>query len=249
MDQIETIKNYNWGEIGRRIWPLLKPHRVRATWAAVLVGAVGLAVALQPLFAKYVIDEAIPRQSWRLALAASGVFLAVMFVRMALWFWAMMLVYRIQQDLIFELRTTSFAHLQKLCLRFHSQFPTGFLYERVFGNSINTLGNFMQVVFTQLVTDAVGLVFSLGFCLYLSPALTVVILAGGIGYVMAAQALSGRIYAKTRAANEAGMNIVNVVMDQGQVVEQGTFDELLGRSGHFARLYAIATSTSTQRIR
>ncbi|MEI8140565.1 MAG: ABC transporter ATP-binding protein [bacterium] len=214
MDQIETIKNYNWGEIGRRIWPLLKPHRVRATWAAVLVGAVGLAVALQPLFAKYVIDEAIPRQSWRLALAASGVFLAVMFVRMELWFWAMMLVYRIQQDLIFELRTTSFAHLQKLCLRFHSQFPTGFLYERVFGNSINTLGNFMQVVFTQLVTDAVGLVFSLGFCLYLSPALTVVILAGGIGYVMAAQALSGRIYAKTRAANEAGMNIVNVIMDK-----------------------------------
>lgn len=214
MDQSETIKNYNWGEIGRRIWPLLKPQRMRATWAAILVGAVGLAVALQPLFAKYVIDEAIPRQSLRLALAASGMFLAVMFVRMALWFWAMMLVYRIQQDLIFELRTTSFAHLQKLCQRFHSQFPTGFLYERVFGNSINTLGNFMQAVFTQLVTYAVGLVFSLGFCLYLSPVLTVVILAGGIGYVMAAQALSGRIYAKTLESNEAGMNIVNVIMDK-----------------------------------
>lgn len=214
MDKIEQIRNYGWGEIGRRFWPLVRPHRWRGLWAAVLVGAVGLAVALQPLFAKYVIDEAIPRQSLRLALAAGGVFLAVMFVRMALWFWAMTVVYRIQQAVVFELRATSFAHLQKLCLRFHSQFPSGFLYERVFGNSINTLGNFMQMVFSQLVTYAVGLVFSLGFCLYLSPALTVVILAGGGGYVMAARALSGRIYAKTREANEAGMNIVNVIMDK-----------------------------------
>lgn len=214
MDRLDEIRNYDWREIGRRFWPLVRPHRWHALWAAVLVGGVGLAVALQPLFAKYVIDEAIPQRSLRLALAAAGVFLAVMFIRMAFWFWAMTVVYRIQQAIVFELRATSFAHLQRLCLRFHSQFPSGFLYERVFGNSINTLGNFMQVVFSQLVTYAVGLVFSLGFCLYLSPVLTVVILAGGIGYVMAARALSGRIYAKTRESNEAGMNIVNVIMDK-----------------------------------
>jgi subfamily B ATP-binding cassette protein MsbA len=40
-----------------------------------------------------------------------------------------------------------------------------------------------------------------------------------------------------------------VVMDQGQAVEQGTFDELLALGGHFAHLHAIATSTSTQRIK
>lgn len=214
VDRLEEIKHYDWREIGRRFWPLVRPHRWRGLWASLLVGAVGLAVALQPLFAKYVIDEAIPQRSLRLALLAAGVFLAVMFVRMALWFWAMTIVYRIQQDVVFELRATSFAHLQKLCLRFHSQFPSGFIYERVFGNSINTLGNFMQAIFTQLVTYAVGLVFSLGFCLYLSPALTMVILAGGIGYVIAARALSGRIYAKTRESNEAGMHIVNVIMDK-----------------------------------
>ena len=38
-------------------------------------------------------------------------------------------------------------------------------------------------------------------------------------------------------------------MDQGRVAEQGTFDELLARGGHFARLYSIATATSTQRIK
>ena len=217
MDEInpmEAVRHYEWREIGRRFWPLVRPHRWRGLWAAVLVGAVGLAVALQPLFAKYVIDVAIPQRSLHLALLAAGAFLAVMLVRMVLWFWAMTVVYRVQQGIVFELRATSFAHLQSLCLRFHSQFPSGYIYERVFGNSINTLGNFMQVVFSQLVVYVVGLAFSLWFCLYLSPVLTVVILAGAVGYVVAARTLAHRIYAKTRVSTEAGMQIVNVIMDK-----------------------------------
>lgn len=213
-ETLSDVRRYSLRDIGHRFLPLVKPHRLRCLLAAVLVGAVGLAVALQPLFAKYIIDEAIPHRSLRMALVAAVVFLGVMGIRMILWFWAMTQVYRVQQAIIFEMRSASFAHLQRLCLRFHSQFPSGFIYERVFGNSLNTLGNFMQILFSQLVTYVVGLIFSLGFCLYLSPALTGVILAGGIGYVVAARALSGRIYAKTRDANEAGMNIVNVIMDK-----------------------------------
>lgn len=209
-----NVRHYGWGEIARRVGPLLKPHRARGLVAAVLVGVVGLAVALQPLFPKYVIDEAIPRHSLGLALAATAAFLAVMLVRMALWFWAMRLVYRVQLAVVFDLRAQSFSHLQRMCLRFHSRFPSGFLYERVFGNSINTLGNFTQVLFSQLVTYLVGLVFSLGFCLHLNVPLTGVIVAGGIGYVVAAKGLSGRIYARTREANEAGMDIVNAIMDK-----------------------------------
>ena len=211
---LRAVRHYPIAEIMRRLGPLVWPHRWRLSGAAVLVGAVGLAVALQPLLAKYVIDVAIPERSVRLALIAAGVFLAVMFVRMGIWFWAMLLIYRAQQAMVYELRMTSFSHLQRLCLTFHGQFPSGFLYERVFGNSINTLSNVLQGVFTTLVTYAVGLLFSLGFCLYLSPILTVVILAGGIGYVVAAKALSGRIYATTRASNAAAMDIVQVIMDK-----------------------------------
>lgn len=209
-----AIRHYSWREIGRRIGPLLKPHRARTTFAGLLVAVVGLAVALQPLLAKYVIDVAIPQRSLKLAVIAAGVFVAVMFARMALWFWAMLLIYRTQQGIMFELRSTSFAHLQRLCLRFYSQFPSGYIYERVFGNSINTLGNFLQVLFSQVACYAVGLLFSLGFCLYLSPLLTGVILLGAIGYVAAARALQNRIYQKTRESTEAGMHIVNVIMDK-----------------------------------
>lgn len=208
------VKDYSWREVWERFWPLARPHRWRWILAAVLVSCVGLAVAVTPLFPKYVIDKAIPQHSLKLAIIAAGLFLVTMFARIALWYIAMRQVYLVQQQIVFELRTRSFMHLQRLCQRFHSQYPTGFLYERVFGNSINSLGNFMQVVFQQLAVYVSGLLFSLGFCLYLSPMLTLIIILGAVGYVVAARSLSRGIYAKTRESNEAGMRVVEIIMDK-----------------------------------
>ncbi len=209
-----AVRDYSWRDVWERFWPLAKPYRWHWVLAAVLVSAVGLAVALAPLFPKYVIDRAIPQHRPALALAAAGLFVAVMFLRMVVWYIAMRQVYQVQQQIVFDLRTRSFMHLQRLCQHFHSQYPTGFLYERVFGNSINTLGGFMQVVFQQLAVYVSGLLFSLGFCLYLSPPLTLVIIAGAVGYVIAARILSRRIYAKTRLSNDAGMRVVEIIMDK-----------------------------------
>ncbi len=208
------VRDYTWREVWERFWPLARPHRWRWVTAAVLVSFVGLAVAVVPLFPKYVIDQAIPQASLKLLLAAAGAYVAAMFMRMILWYIAMSQVFRVQQAIVFDLRTQGFMHLQHLCQRFHSQYPTGFLYERVFGNSINTLGSFMQVVFQQLAVYVSGLLFSLGFCLYLSPPLTLVIIGGAVGYVIAARTLSRRIYAKTRLSNEAGMKVVEIILDK-----------------------------------
>ncbi len=207
------IREYGWRDVIKRFYPLVKPYRKRLALSAVCVSLVGLAVSVVPLFPKYIIDEAIPRKDLKLALVFAGIFLASQFIRMGLWFLAMFHVYTVQQNVIFELRSMSFGHLQKLCLRFHNKYPSGFLYERIFGNSINNLGAFMQTVFQNLTTQIAGLLFSLGFCLYLSPPLTCVILAGAIGYVVAARTLSKRIYRKTQAANVAGMHVTEIIMD------------------------------------
>jgi hypothetical protein len=49
MNEVENVRNYDWGEIGRRFLPLVKPYRWRVLWAAVLVALVGLAVSVMPL--------------------------------------------------------------------------------------------------------------------------------------------------------------------------------------------------------
>lgn len=197
----------------RPLRPLLAPHRWRCITAVTLVAIVGLAVAIAPLFPKYVIDVAIPQHHVALAVAAGGAFLLSQFIRIGLWYGAVLQVYRMQQKIVF-VRSLAFSHLQHLCMRFHRQYPSGFLYERVFGNSINGIAGFLQTIFQSLTTYLVGLFFSLAFCLYLSPALTAVILVGALGYAFAAQRLSKTIYAKTRAASEMAMRSSNSPMDK-----------------------------------
>ncbi len=208
------VREYHWRDIRRRFGPYVRSYRGRLSGAMSLVALVGMAVAVMPLFPKYVIDVVIPQRMIVKAVAAGGCYILVMYVRMGLWFAAMRQVYFVQQSIIRDLRKISFQHLQHLSLNFHNQYPSGFLYERVFGNSINTLGGFLAAVFQQLATYAVGLLFSLGFCLYLSPPLTAVIVVGALGYVVAARRLSKTIYRKTRAANEAGMRVVGIIMDK-----------------------------------
>lgn len=208
------VHEYDWRDIRRRFGPFLKRYRGRLLGAMSLVALVGMAVAVTPLFPKYIIDVVIPEKRIDKAVLAGLIYVVIMYARMGLWFAAMRQVYYVQQSIIRELRKMSFQHLQHLSLNFHNQYPSGFLYERVFGNSINTLGGFLAAVFQQLATYAVGLLFSLGFCIYLSPSLTLVIVLGAGGYVFAARKLSKNIYHKTRAANEAGMHVVEIIMDK-----------------------------------
>lgn len=211
---IVEVREYGWREVATRFVPLLAPYKWSLFIAALLVAGVGLAVAVVPLFPKYVIDKGIPSGRLGLILGAAGLFLLAMLIRMTFWYLAMRRVYHVQQSIVRELRRLSFHQLQHLSLSFHSQYPSGFLYERVFGNSINVLGSFLTSVFQNLTTYIVGMLFSLGFCLYLSVPLTLVILAGAAGYVFTARGLSKRIYQKTREANEAGMRIVELIMDK-----------------------------------
>ncbi|MBS1371745.1 MAG: ABC transporter ATP-binding protein [Lentisphaeria bacterium] len=212
------VEHYHWREIFRRFSPLLAPYRFRMSVTALLLMLVGAAFAAVPLFPKYVIDTAI-RTHGRgegicYALAAAAVFLVVECGRTVLWYFAMSNVYLIQQSVVFKLRAESFSHLQRLCLSFHSKFPSGFLYERVFGNSINALGTFIQTFMQQFATFVTGLFFSLFVCLYLSWQLTLVIIAGAACYVYVARRLSQRIYAKSRESAQAGMRVTEVIMDK-----------------------------------
>ncbi len=208
------VHEYHWRDIRQRFRPFMKRYRSRLLGAMAMVAVVGITVAVMPLFPKYIIDVAIPENRIDKAVVAGGIFLLAMCVRMGLWFAAMRHIYYVEQSIVRELRKISFLHLQHLSLNFHNQYPSGFLYERVFGNSINVLGGFLRTIFQQLATYVVGLFFSLVFCFYLSPRLTLVIVFGAIGYIAAAHKLSRTIYQKTRAANEAGTHVVEIIMDK-----------------------------------
>ncbi|MBI3985351.1 MAG: ABC transporter ATP-binding protein [Lentisphaerae bacterium] len=207
-------RHYTVREIFARMWPLLRPYKLRLAFSSVLVGLVGFAASLVPLLPKYIFDVAIPQQSLRLALLAGGVFLGTQMTRMVLWYFAQVTIVWVRECVLSTLRENEFGHLQKLCLRFHHKYPSGFLYEQLFGRSINVVGGFFATIFNQIVTYVMGLLFSLGFCLAFSVPMTGVIIAGTVGYVTVARKLSPRIHQRARKSIDAGNQVAQYVMDK-----------------------------------
>jgi ABC-type multidrug transport system fused ATPase/permease subunit len=208
------VRHFSAREVASHIWPLVRPHVWGLLLGAVLVAIVGLAVAVGPLLGKYIIDFAIARRSMGLALAIGGVFLATQLARMGIWYAAQRIVLRIKELILYQLRSDGFAHLQGLCLHFHNKYPSGFLYDRIFGSSINTLGAFLQSFFQQFAVYIAGLVFSLALCLWMSPPLTGVIVLGAAGYIVASRLLSPLLYAKHLAFMSEANRIAQYIVDK-----------------------------------
>ena len=192
----------------------MRPFRRSMLLSGVLVSIVGLAVAIMPMYPKVIIDTAIPRRDIRLILIVSAVFLACQFLRMLLWYWSMGRILWIKESVLFALRLNSFQCLQRLCLRFHNKYPSGFLYEQVFGRSINGIGMLLVSIFNQLTVYLASMVFSLAFCLSLSPPMTLLIIIGAIGYVVTARKLSPTIHALTNESINRSNIVAQYIMDK-----------------------------------
>jgi len=212
-DPFET-RHYSWGEILRRVWPLVRRHRWRMALTAGLVGLVGVAVAVMPLFPKYVIDTAIPQHSLRLAFAAMGVFVAVQFTRMLVWYVAMQVSLGFREDLVFHLRLQSFQHVQRLCLRFHLKYPSGLLHDRVFNRSIGAARDFVNTIFRTLVVNIVGLVFGLFFCVRLNLPMTGIVLGGAISYCVISRWLAPRIRSRMVEFLDESNRVSEYILDK-----------------------------------
>ncbi len=182
--------------------------------AAGLIAIVGIFMSVIPLFTKYVVDVAIPQQRFDLAVRAMGLFLLLQGLRMVLWFRAQNLLLRIREDVIYAIRVQGFRHLQRLCMRFHGLYPSGYLHDRVFERSICSIGSFLALILSNLTVYASGLLFSLAACFYLSVPMTLLLLVCALVYVLVSRRMSPRIHQKSLAANEAHTQIHSFILDK-----------------------------------
>ena len=208
------VTKHSIPELARKLWPTLRPLRLRLGIGCALVAVAGGIYGLMPLFSKLLIDKAIPQRSIQLVLFIAGGFLITHLVRMAIWYIAMRQILLTQEKITYSLRTQGFGHLQRLSLKFHSKYPSGFLYQSIFGTAINTVGLCMQTVFKQLSLYITAIIISLGACLYLSRPMTLVVVLGSCAYVAMARLASPRIYHKTRISHEAQNHITDFIVDR-----------------------------------
>ncbi|MDA3874398.1 MAG: ABC transporter ATP-binding protein [Kiritimatiellae bacterium] len=168
------------------IQDIIRPHRAKLALALVLNVIVGASVAFQNVVPKYIIDDALMNpelgpEGRRLRLyfyAALYLFIGV-FPRALLFNLSLRIFGRVRERCVFELRSTFFRHVNRLCLNFHTRHQSGELFSYVFGSPLQQIQQYYQslalIVPHQLVAILLTLLFLGAWDIWLSLLMIVVL--------------------------------------------------------------------------
>lgn len=208
------VRHYTIGEILTRMRPLIADRWGPLILAMVLMCITSLGVALMPLLPKIILDVAVAKKLPWVAFAAAGGFLGIALLRMMAFYFSTVIMLFVGEEVVFRMRQRGFRHIQRLCLRFHSRYPSGAIYNRVFENAICQIGMFFRAVFSNIVVWITSLLFSLVVCIWLSPLMAVLVLGGAVGYVVVARKISPRIRRRSQKAMESHNWIAGYILDK-----------------------------------
>lgn len=153
MSDSDVIKGFDL-KIAGRLFVLLRPYR-----SAVLVSLLALAVSAGaelavPVLLQHGIDHGVlTRDLDRLTLVSAGI-LGVLLAGMVASFFQVYLLSRVTQDVMKDLRTGLFAHLQRQSSRYLHNHPVGKLVSAT-TSDVATLSDFFATLFTSLLRDLV----------------------------------------------------------------------------------------------
>ncbi len=165
----------NYPDAEKRFWAFLRKYKSLITAAALgNITTVGIGM-LTPLFAKMVIDEAIPGKNIGLLVGLVLTFLLFQVIRLAIGFAHEYLTYYIGQRTIFDIRKTLFHHLQLLHLSFYEKERAASLVSRVISDA-GAIQQFINSSLTVLANSMVSFVFALIIMAFLNWQLTLVCL-------------------------------------------------------------------------
>ena len=135
----------------RRVLRFARPHRLTISVFLALTVVDAALVVVTPLLVKHIVDDGILRHDTRLVVLLALVAAAVAVLDAALAVGMGWLSSRIGEGLIFDLRTTVFAHVQRMSLAFFTRTQTGALVSRLNNDVIGA-----QRAFTSTLSQTVS---------------------------------------------------------------------------------------------
>ncbi|WGL53917.1 ABC transporter ATP-binding protein [Nocardioides sp. BP30] len=132
----------------RRIARLFAPHRATLGVVVLLIVASSVIGLAQPFLVRHVIDQALPRHDHALLIGCVAAMVGVAIVTAALGVGQTLLSTRVGQQVMHQLRTGLFAHLQRQSVGFFTRTRGGEIQSRI----INDIGS-MQAVVTSTATS------------------------------------------------------------------------------------------------
>ncbi|PTX94828.1 hypothetical protein DB346_22745 [Verrucomicrobia bacterium LW23] len=149
----ETIRSGTAAVTESALWTLVCPYVVKHRFMLALVLVLnvlpGLAVAFQTLAPKYIVDDilTVPGLSlsdrwWCLAgMVGIWLFFAAI-LRMLSWYLSYRVFTSVRENVVMDLRSRCFRHINQLCMGFHGKHSSGDLFSYVLGSPIGIISGY-----------------------------------------------------------------------------------------------------------
>ena len=222
-------------EVARRAWGLTRPYRRRLVAFLGVIVTVSVVSAAPPLLIRTVIDEAIPQQD-RGQLAI--LFVAMLAVAMTVA--ALSLVERwlsssIGEELILDLRTMLYRHVQSMPIAFFTRTQTGALITRL-NNDVIGAQRALTGTLGGIVDNVIGVTVTLVAMLFLEWRVTLIAVALLPVFVIPARIVGRRLQELSRRSMQLNAEM-NTVMTERFHVAGALLVKLFGRVDREADLF------------
>ncbi|EHU5040608.1 TPA: ABC transporter ATP-binding protein [Listeria monocytogenes] len=160
----------------KRILVYVKPYQKSIYITLFVILLANVATMIGPYLTKIVIDDTIPNKNMTQLFWIAVIFIVSVIVTGLCMRYRIRSIMLIGQDILKDMRTAIFGHLQKLPFSYFDSRPHGKILIRVV-NYINMLSDLLSNGLINLISDILSVIVTLGFMLMIDPVLTLYSLA------------------------------------------------------------------------
>ncbi|WP_367138900.1 ABC transporter ATP-binding protein [Saccharothrix sp. HUAS TT1] len=214
----------------RRIWAFARPHRVRLAQYLGLSVVVAVLAVVTPVLAGRIVDSIVNGAAYRVVLVLAAVIAGIALLEAALGLVARWLSASIGEDLILDLRTTVFDHVQRMPIAFFTRTRTGALVSRLNNDVIGAQRAFSDTL-SSVVGNLVTLALTLVVMISLSWQITLLALVLLPVFVVPARRMGARLARLEREAANHNATM-STQMTERFSAPGATLVKLFGRPAH-----------------
>ena len=144
-------------KIVRKLLPYLKPYMKQVITALILMTVATITSVSGPYFVKVALDNGLAAGNLAVLRQTLVIYLLVMLVQWGTNYFRVVIMSRVGQHVLYDVRTRMFEHLQQLSLGFYSRFSVGRAITRVI-NDVGTLREFITWAALAIVRDVFAIV-------------------------------------------------------------------------------------------
>ncbi|EAC9079217.1 ABC transporter ATP-binding protein [Listeria monocytogenes] len=160
----------------KRILVYVKPYQKSIYITLFVILLANVATMIGPYLTKVVIDDTIPNKNMTQLFWIAIIFIVSVVITGLCMRYRIRSITLIGQDILKDMRTAIFGHLQKLPFSYFDSRPHGKILIRVV-NYINMLSDLLSNGLINLISDILSVIVTLGFMLMIDPVLTLYSLA------------------------------------------------------------------------